>query len=83
MVERLKVRDFVQAGLLCLALCFALLAIRFEVFGWIGSGATILIMVGLLCAGQARLRWRLILPAILLGSLGYSAASATMVAAFL
>jgi len=83
MVEGLKVRDFVQAGLLCVALCLALLAIRFEVFGWIGAGACILIMVGLFCAGQARLRWRLIIPAIALSFIGYSAASATVVASLL
>lgn len=83
MTERLSVRDFIQAALLCVALCLALLAIKFEAFGGVGAGACILLLPALFCTGQSRPRWQLILPALALGGLGYSAASTTVIATFL
>lgn len=84
MLERLSIRDFVQAFLLCISVCFALLAIKFELFGWGGASACIILMVVIFSTRQNRIRWRLMIPAIALGGLGYSAAaSATSVATFL
>ncbi|WP_291843228.1 hypothetical protein [Maricaulis sp.] len=83
MLERLEYKDFLQATVLGIAICLALLAIKFEIFGWIGVAASLVLMVALFCAGQSRLRRALILPAILLGGLGYSAASATVAGAIL
>lgn len=81
--ERLDFSDFVRAGILCIAVALALLAIKFSVFGWMGAAAALLVMVGLFCTGQRRVRWRLIVPALALGAVGYSAASATVATSLL
>jgi len=81
--ERLSISDFQRAGFLCVAVALALLAIKFSVFGWFGAAAAILVMVALFCAGQRRLRWRLIIPALALGAAGYSATSAAVAASWL
>ncbi|WP_417486524.1 hypothetical protein [Maricaulis sp.] len=78
MSERLSFSDFARAGCLCTAVALALLAIKYSIFGWMGAAAALLLMVALFCAGQRRVRWRLIVPALALGAVGYSAASATV-----
>lgn len=81
--ERLSFSDFVRAAALCTVVALALLAIKFSVFGWMGAVAAILLMVTLFSAGQQRVRWRLIVPALALGAAGYSAASATVATSLL
>jgi len=81
--ERLSIKDFVQALLLCVSVCLALLAIKFELFGWVGASACIVLTMIVFSTRQRRIDWRLVIPAIALGGLGYSAASATTVAALL
>ncbi|BDX00078.1 hypothetical protein [Maricaulis maris] len=78
MSSNLGLRDVLHAALVCATICLALLAIKFAMFGWLGAGAAILFMVALCSSRRRRLRWRLILPATILGAVGYSVASATV-----
>ena len=83
MAERSIRGDYLRAAIVCLAVCLALLAIKFEVFGWLGAAATILAILATICTSQTRIRKRLLIPAIILGGVAYSAASATVAAALL
>ena len=83
MLSNLSLRDFLHAALVCVTICLALLAIKFAMLGWLGAGAAILFLVALCTSRRRRLRWRLILPATILGAVGYSVASATVAGAVL
>ena len=83
MPDRLRIHDFLRAAMLCVAICLTLLAIKFSIFGWVGAAASIFLVATLFCLSRRRLRWRLLVPAIILAGIGYTATSATVASVIL